>query len=420
MKIDDKNTKNGSKLLEPTYDDNGNLIPLSQRFNSRNEDTRFSVINRNTSIAKLDSEYDSAYESGDTEEEMRIINEVAKRNGYAYRGYHHTETDGEPFTKFDLGKARKSMDVQGFYFYNDSHAGDEYGSQTYDVFLKMNNPFVVDSKEAHDKFKEYFKYGETNAGVEARNKLIADGYDGVIMTADYMGGEADEYCVFNPSQIKSAEPETYDDYGYVISPSQRFNDYDEDIRFSVNDNNVLKKAEGFIARSLNGEMRNKSFTLELPSTTINRIREKTGIVYDSHNIDANSFVHAKRNHGVNGEKLTQNSIPLRDEDFLLAPHIMYAPDDIMEGSVDSLGRRSIRFISKLSNGVVVVVEKEQKNSPHDMDTITMWADMSGRVSHGQKDPESTIARSVISTIDAAKIRKKSESAIENDKKMKIL
>lgn len=356
--MDDKNTKNGRKLLEPTYDDNGNLIPLGQRFNSRNEDARFSVINRNTSIAELDSEYDSAYESGDTEEEMRIINEAAKRNGYAYRGYHHTETDGEPFTKFNLGKAR--------------------------------------------------------------NKLIADGYDGVIMTADYMGGEADEYCVFSPSQIKSAEPETYDDYGYVISPSQRFNDYDEDIRFSVNDNNVLKKAEGFIARSLNGEMRNKSFTLELPSTTINRIREKTGIVYDSHNIDANSFVHAKRNHGVNGEKLTQNSIPLRDEDFLLAPHIMYAPDDIMEGSVDSLGRRSIRFISKLSNGVVVVVEKEQKNSPHDMDTITMWADMSGRVSHGQKDPESTIARSVISTIDAAKIRKKSESAIENDKKMKIL
>ncbi|MDO4510493.1 MAG: hypothetical protein Q4B68_01575 [Bacteroidales bacterium] len=38
-----KNTKNGRKLLEPTYDDNGNLIPLSKRFNQRNKDNRFSL-----------------------------------------------------------------------------------------------------------------------------------------------------------------------------------------------------------------------------------------------------------------------------------------------------------------------------------------------------------------------------------------
>lgn len=43
MKMDDKNTKNGRKLLEPTYDDNGQLISLSKRFNSRNDDARFSL-----------------------------------------------------------------------------------------------------------------------------------------------------------------------------------------------------------------------------------------------------------------------------------------------------------------------------------------------------------------------------------------
>ena len=41
-----KNTRHNRKLLEPTYDDAGNLIPLSQRFNDRNADTRFSIATR--------------------------------------------------------------------------------------------------------------------------------------------------------------------------------------------------------------------------------------------------------------------------------------------------------------------------------------------------------------------------------------
>lgn len=39
-----KNTKNNRKLLDAvTYDDNGNVIPLSQRFNEKNKDVRFSL-----------------------------------------------------------------------------------------------------------------------------------------------------------------------------------------------------------------------------------------------------------------------------------------------------------------------------------------------------------------------------------------
>ena len=36
-----KNAKNNRKLMEPTYDDDGNLIPLSKRFNDRKADVRF-------------------------------------------------------------------------------------------------------------------------------------------------------------------------------------------------------------------------------------------------------------------------------------------------------------------------------------------------------------------------------------------
>ena len=40
-----RDTKNNRKLLDPvTYDDNGNVIPLSERFNPRKEDIRYSLI----------------------------------------------------------------------------------------------------------------------------------------------------------------------------------------------------------------------------------------------------------------------------------------------------------------------------------------------------------------------------------------
>ena len=44
-----------------------------------------------------------------------------------------------------------------------------------------------------------------------------------------------------------------------------------------------------------------------------------------------------------------------------------------------LTERGSRMGDDNINGMIVVVEKEQKNSPDDMETITMWADMSSRV-----------------------------------------
>lgn len=44
-----KNSKNNKKLLDAvTYDDNGNVIPLSQRFNEKNKDVRFSLKDEKT------------------------------------------------------------------------------------------------------------------------------------------------------------------------------------------------------------------------------------------------------------------------------------------------------------------------------------------------------------------------------------
>lgn len=199
--------------------------------------------------------------------------------------------------------------------------------------------------------------------------------------------------------------------------------------------NSLSKAERFIEESLKGNRQNKSFEIILPESTQRMIRREMGRDYDSHNIAANSMVHSKKNHGENGVKITENSIPLRDKDFKLAPHIMVAPDRISKGSMDPSGRESVRFEKDLSNGMVLVVEKEQKSSPDDMDTITMWAAKSsgGADARSKERPlqstsqpanvahEANVARAdartVISDIDAAKIKKDSERAIRNDEKI---
>lgn len=59
------------------------------------------------------------------------------------------------------------------------------------------------------------------------------GYTSVYVKNVYDGGDkANEYIFFNPEQLKSADPVTYDDNGDVIPLSQRFNRKVQDIRFS--------------------------------------------------------------------------------------------------------------------------------------------------------------------------------------------
>lgn len=100
------------------------------------------------------------------------------------------------------------------------------------------------------------------------------------------------------------------------------------------------------------------------------------------------------------------------------------------------GDRGFCHTQDLSNGYVVVVEKEEKNSPDDMGTINMWAEKSSRVADARlkKRPlqstskPSTAAqdtniqeadeRTVITHFDAAKIRKDAKTAIQNDEKLR--
>ena len=176
----------------------------------------------------------------------------------------------------------------------------------------------------------------------------------------------------------------------------------------------LKKAEDFIRRSLKGIVRG-SFAIELPIAVKKEIENISNQNIPSHSIPANSLIHGKKNHGLFGIKNTPKSIPLRDEDFLLIPYIMVAPDDIKQGSTDKDNRKSIRFYKELSNGYGVVVEKEKRNSPNAMETITIWAEMSSKVADARQNTSPAIdVRNVILDTDVAKIHKDAENAIRRD------
>lgn len=183
------------------------------------------------SLNNLDSSYLSAVESGDVEEQQRLVDEAAERlfadskirdeDGNLLKVYHGTDAD---FTVFDRSKGRSTMDIQGSFFSPwDIDAGG-YGSNVRAFYLNITNPAPEGiAYRALNRFK-----GQNEAGIKAREYLESQGYDGV-------NNGDEEYIAFRSEQIKSADPVTYDDAGNVIPLSERFNPENEDIRFSINE-----------------------------------------------------------------------------------------------------------------------------------------------------------------------------------------
>ncbi len=89
--------------------------------------------------------------------------------------------------------------------------------------VKLQNPKVYDAE------------GKTPAEFalsERIQKAKNEGHDGVIFENVIDPDEpATHYVVFDPSQIKAADPITRDDKGRIIPPSERFNPDSKDIRF---------------------------------------------------------------------------------------------------------------------------------------------------------------------------------------------
>ena len=273
-----------------TYDDNGNIIPLSERFDSNQKDIRYSN--------KLDSAYIEAVDNKRVAEANILVEQAAKEAGYNYKAFHGTFAD---FTEFNLDKANEdSFMGRGFYFTsNENEAKNTYASfEGGDVQDKINKEAAVlleqwgygwdtarefpteynhklmkytndgsywkqvsdkESDRLYNKALKEVKESLTGKGKvmpvflklenpyviaenDTRNpyEIIYEVYkgkhDGII---DYSMANRKNlekgtvhYVVFKPNQVKSAETVVYDENKNIIPLSERFNANSNDIRNS--------------------------------------------------------------------------------------------------------------------------------------------------------------------------------------------
>ena len=130
-------------------------------------------------------------------------------------------TPNKDFYSFDSSKSGTTTDAgwlgQGFYFYgNNSTYAEQYAGadgRVLETFLNVRNPYFITDSETENLAEE----DSPEASAEFTKDVKEDGYDGVF----YNGDLNEEWCVFDPNQIKSATDNNGD-----------FSTNDDDIRFS--------------------------------------------------------------------------------------------------------------------------------------------------------------------------------------------
>ena len=141
---------------------------------------------------------------GDWENSPETASKVVDENGEPLVVYHGTN---KKFNVFDLSKVGSSSDSgwfgEGFYFAPTQLVADYYGDETIKVFINLKKPLLVVTKAEIQK-----KYN-TNNSSELTEKIIEDGYDGVLQVIVLKNKKTKirigEVVAFKPNQIKLAD-----------------------------------------------------------------------------------------------------------------------------------------------------------------------------------------------------------------------
>ena len=282
-----KNAKNNRKLNDLiTYDNKGNVIPPSKRFNSRKSDIRFSLKEEKEKIvadAKANGTYMTAPNGektklnaeqwatvrttnfknwfGDWENDPDNASKVVDENGEPMVVWHGRSAEFNTFEKkegvrFIMGLEDK-VKAEGFFFSPDKGLAEEFASNSsrhrggkanvVPCFLNIRRPMDL-TGEDYDKIYEDVTGWEYMVGMDTQDNLwgimdeegMADkikekGYDGAIFVEevdDSYEPTKISYCALDANQIKSAENNNGD-----------FSADNNDIRFSLKA--MMEKPEGW-------------------------------------------------------------------------------------------------------------------------------------------------------------------------------
>jgi hypothetical protein len=208
-----------------------------------------------------DAEYMKAVETGDLEKAQQMVDEAARKAGYTQKVYRVDEYEGDRdrykgvrggvyyaesldyFDHSDTGYHRE--DAEPFYINTDGF---------FDPMNEMRNLIVNAWADILGRESDFEKYGiedesDTDRGqYNDGEEILTTSTDGLAYAAQEQGykgvilrdipqrgtsGAFTEYAIFDSDKVKSADAVTYDNDGNVIPLSERFQDDNEDIRFSV-------------------------------------------------------------------------------------------------------------------------------------------------------------------------------------------
>lgn len=284
----------GEPVRFQRYDENGNetqiykdsLIKGTQRYDMEEGDTKWAypvlevedfrdnprpVLKNLPSNAQYryslpsDAPYLSAVNHGDMGEAQRLVDERAKEAGYNYKAFHGTtrQFNAFRFTSDDLGihlgtKGQARM-----------MAGRGKDARVIEAYVKLENPIrferdlgawegkrvakelydmgIITEQEAADALlspDRTYRLSDEKSTKNIRDLLISKGYDGFVYDNDFEGyskKSQQSIAVFNPNQIKVADPVTYDNQGNVIPLGERFQTEKQDIRYSLPSDDVLQQ-----------------------------------------------------------------------------------------------------------------------------------------------------------------------------------
>ena len=271
------------KLSDPvTYDEDGNIIPLSERFDRAKDSFLYSELGA-TDAKFLELAKD---EPANKAELQLMVDKRAEAVGYNVSAYH--STNAGPFDKFRTGELsahfgteaaarERADDLRTFSL--DVVGRPHEQARVLGVRLNLNNPlrmpdlagvaqnqrgeFIPVDEAREERADEFYNKEVNEASWESESDFASwlfandiidreeffdrdaqydigvaveilqeKGYDGVVYENVVEDAGSDSYIIFNPNQIKSAAPVTYDDQGNVIPLSERFDESKDSILYS--------------------------------------------------------------------------------------------------------------------------------------------------------------------------------------------
>jgi hypothetical protein len=229
-----------------TVDDDGAVIPLSERFNTKNEDIRYSMSET------TDSEGNQLTRE---QEEFFKDSKLRDKSGNLLKVYHGTTNK---FTTFRQNKADGWG--TGIYFTDNRAEANTYGENVVEAYLNIQNPYDADTmnyydigaentkayrdydmevwKKRYDEYDTYEEYKADGQGVdmydiyaeevEVFNKILRElGYDGII--ADGSNGiDGLEIVAFKENQPKltsNTNPTSDPDIRHSLTGDEGYDEY---------------------------------------------------------------------------------------------------------------------------------------------------------------------------------------------------